>query len=350
MKARYAPVVAQGVDCLIPCRLPCRRSAPASSLLIIVARAFAVLSPAPAARALGPHLGPFHLQLPFGGSRHHNRMARSEPSLPEQEATSRPIPALIYPVLAWPSLYDDIFWPRSPASWQFSYQDIFDQAFARYPLERSANPCPYRDTTAEIVARIAREVAPTDAQKVVLQKLATALGHANGYLTKSYPSKVPAGPVARLQLMEAQIDATIMALNIVRPPLQAFEKSLDDQQRAKLNEMAPAAATVADACQPTASANGPFSQLEQAIQPTDAQREAMAKVRDAFNRAAADLNAECPGPVPDTALGRLAFIVARLDATWRAVPTIEVALAGFQNELNGEQNARFNALQIVSAR
>ena len=106
--------------------------------IIIVALALAVLSPAPAARAFGLRLGPFHLYLPFGGSHHHSRIARSEPysrvarsepSLPEPEATSRPIPALIYPILAWPSLYDDIFWPRSPASWQFSYQDIFDQAF-----------------------------------------------------------------------------------------------------------------------------------------------------------------------------------------------------------------------------
>jgi hypothetical protein len=54
--------------------------------------------------------------------------------------------------------------------------------------------------------------------------------------------------------------------------------------------------------------------------------------------------------VSPTALGRLEATEARLDATWRAVETIEVALADFQTGLSDQQNIRFNALQLASTR
>jgi hypothetical protein len=183
-----------------------------------------------------------------------------------------------------------------------------------------------------------------------LQNLATALGQANGYLIKSCPSEIPPRPVARLLLMENQIDAMIMALDIVRPRLQAFEQSLDDKQRARLNGPAPSSATSAvPACKLNANAvSGSLSQLERAVVPTNAQRPALAVVADAFNRAVAALDASCTAVTPPTALGRLEALETRLDATWRAVLTIQVALANFQSELNDEQIGRFNALEIAA--
>jgi LTXXQ motif family protein len=317
-----------------------------------IALALAVLNSPPPAHAFGFRLGPLHVGLPLPGAHRHGRIARAEPSF--AEPTENVSPNLIYPILAWPSLYDDIFWPTPASSWRYGYEDIFDQAFAKYPPARLASLCPYRDPTEDIVMRISRETMPTDAQKPALAKLAKALGYANGYLLKSCPTRVPTDPIGRLQLMEAQIDVTIMALNIVRPQLQAFAQALDDRQRAALDGTVPAAAaaaaaTVADACKRSASASRPFTQLEQAVQPTDAQRQALKEVGDAFDRAAADLQSGCATAVPATALGRLEALEARLDASWRAVLTIEVALAHFQKQLSGEQNARFNALTIASA-
>ena len=128
--------------------------------------------------------------------------------------------------------------------------------------------------------------------------------------------------------MEHQIDATIMALQIVRPPLQEFAQSLDDAQRARFNGPPPSADTVAGSCKPsTAAVKRLLTQLDQAVQPTDAQRPATAAVADAFDRAAREFDVNCRGAVPPTALGRLDATVARLDATWRAVQIIEVALA-----------------------
>ncbi len=281
-------------------------------------------------------------------------MARTEPGAAETPQADLPPagpPTLLYPVLAWPTIYDDIFAPSASSSWSFGYQNIFDQAFGKYPAQRSADLCPYRDNTAALVGRITQETSPDGKQQPLLQKLATALGQANGYLIKACPTEIPTQPVARLQLMVNQLDAIIMALEIVRPPLQAFEQSLSDQQRARFDGAGGALDGIAPACKtPAGSPKESLAQLERAVQPTAVQREALAKVEDAFDRAETDLDADCPGTVSRTALGRLEATEERLDAAWRAVQTIQVALADFQKTLNDEQNARLNSLQLASVR
>jgi hypothetical protein len=316
---------------------------------VVAIALIALFPPTHAARAFGLNFGPLHLNLPFPGGPRRGDDARTGPGA--AGAPQPDSPTLLYPVLAWSSLYGDIFWPKTASFWSFGYEDIFDQAFTKYPPERVAEFCPYRDTTAEVVGRIARQTTPDAAQQPLLQKLATALGQANGYLTKACPTEIPPQPVARLQLMENQINTVIMALEIVRPPLQEFEQSLSDKQRARFDQASATTNDIAPACRmQTGSTKESLAQVEQAVQPTDAQRKALAKVEDAFNRAASDLDADCPGAVSPTALGRLEATEARLDATWRAVETIEVALADFQTGLTDQQNIRFNALQLASTR
>lgn len=320
----------------------------------VIALAFITLFPtSQAAQAFGLNLGPFHLYVPIPGGHRHPRVARTEPATTEtpQAATPAGPPSLLYPVLAWPSIYDEIFTPSASSSWSFGYRNIFDQAFAKYAPQRSADLCPYHDRTAEIVGRITKEISPDAKQQPLLQTLATALGQANGYLIKSCPTEIPAQPVARLQLMVNQLDAMIMALEIVRPPLQAFEQSLSDEQRTRFDGAGAGLEGIAPACKtPGGSPRRSLADLERAVQPTEAQRPALAKVEDAFNRAQANLDADCPGVVSRTALGRLEATEERLDAAWRAAQTIQVALADFQKTLSDEQNARFNSLQLASVR
>lgn len=151
--------------------------------------------------------------------------------------------------------------------------------------------------------------------------------------------------------MEHQIDATIMALQIVRPPLQEFARSLDDKQRARFDGAPPSSEIPGASCKLSAlSVNGPLIQVEQAVRPTDEQRREATIVADAFNRAAIEFETSCRSAVPPMALARLDATVSRLDATWRAVQAIEVALANFQKDLSDEQSARFNALEIAVTR
>jgi len=314
--------------------------------------ALAVLCPSPQACAFGLRLGPFL----FGGRAHHHHhrhlVRRPTEALPS-EATPTDVaqnraPSLLYPILAWPSIADDIFRATNYSSWPFSYQSIFDQAFAEYPAKRVADLCPRRIGKGDAALRIGREIAPTAAQRPLLQKLGTALAQADGYLIKSCPAEIPPLPVERLQLMDSQIDAMIMALEIVRVPLQKFEESLDDTQRARLS--APVASEdVTPVCAKNPEpANWPMPILKQALQTTAAQEAALNDLESAFNRAANGLNAACSDGMPRKPSARLQAIEARLDITWVAVQTIQVAVAKFQKQLSDQQRARFDTLQLAA--
>jgi hypothetical protein len=305
--------------------------------------ALAVLCSSPQACAFGLRLGPFIL----GGRAHHHHHrhvvrrpteALHSNATPTDVAQNRP-PSLLYPILAWPSFADDIFRPTNYSSWPFSYQSIFDQAFAEYPVKRVADLCPRRIGKGDAAQRIGREIAPTAVQRPLLQKLGTALAQANGYLIKSCPAEIPPLPVERLQLMVLQIDAMTMALEIVRVPLQKFEQSLDDRQRARLS-VGVASEDAAPVCAKSLElANWPMPILKQALQPTAAQEAALNDLERAFNRAASGLNAKCSDRMPRMPSARLQAIEARLDITWVAVQTIQVAVAQFQKQLSDQQRA-----------
>ena len=149
-----------------------------------------------------------------------------------------------------------------------------------------------------------------------------------------------------------------MAIDIARQPLQDFEQSLNDEQRARFAVMiaAPASAArddgtgnVTPGCggSPTA-VDWSVDHINQAVQATDAQRDALIGLNQAFSKAASDLEAHCPTSIPPTALSRLETIQARLDATWRAELAIQVALADFETKLSDAQKSRFDATDFAA--
>ena len=311
--------------------------------------ALAVLCSSQHAGAFGLRLGPF--LFGWRAHHHHRHLVRRPTEAIHSEATPTDVaqnraPNLLYAILAWPSFADEIFRPTNYSAWPFSYQSIFDQAFAEYSAKRGSDLCPRQIGKSDTTLRIGREIAPTAAQQPLLQKLGTALAQANGYLIKSCPAEIPPLPVERLQLMDSQVDAMTMALEIVRVPLQKFEQSLDDRQRARLvasEEVTPVCAKNAE------PANWPMPILKQALQPTAAQEAALNNLERAFNRAASGLNAVCSDGVPRMPSARLQAIEARLDITWVAVQTIQVAVVKLQKQLSDQQWARFNALQLAAA-
>jgi hypothetical protein len=88
----------------------------------------------------------------------------------------------------------------------------------------------------------------------------------------------------------------------------------------------------------------PIDQIQQAIQPNDAQRAALDDLANASVKAAQDIKAACPTQIALTAPNRLAAMQTRLEAMIAAVGTVQPPLDHFYDLLNDEQKARFNAL------
>jgi LTXXQ motif family protein len=327
-----------------------------------------IFSPSPIA-AFGLRVGPFSLGLPVSfGHRHRiDRHPDVRPSAilynsaePGTASARDPTSALLYPELALPTIFDHIFSPTPSLSWSFGYYSIFRAAFAKAPADQDQYPCRQVVRGTAIVERIGREIRPTAAQRPLLQKLGGALGMASGFLAKLCPKEIPSQPVARLQLMETQIEELIMALDIIGQPLREFEQSLSRSQKTRF---AAAVSTRTDAARSNGSENiapacgatqtvadWSIEQIDQSVQPSDVQRDALVNLKQAFGRAASDLDAHCPISLPRTALARLELIQARLDAAWQAMLSIDAALANFETRLSHEQRGRLDAMIFAAAR
>jgi LTXXQ motif family protein len=320
------------------------------------------LSPTPSS-AFGLNPGPLHL-LPFVGFHHrfvHNRRTAlhrpsrtganvyDKASLPIGAAAQGAEPASHYPAVALPAIFDEVFWPAHAPPWPFGYDAIFGSVFMKSPLDE-AQACRQPNGGTKIVDRIAAEIRPRPAQAPLLQKLGQALGMASGYLAKACPKTIPAQPVARLDLMQSQLQLLTMAIDLVRPALQQFEESLDAKQKT-LFAAIPAAIGAAAECgaAPTAT-DWSVDQIDQSVQPGDSQRQALSDLKQTFASIAGDLHAHCPDPLPATPLARLEAIEGRLDASWRAALSMKVALAEFESRLSDQQRSRLEAMNLAEAR
>jgi hypothetical protein len=89
------------------------------------------------------------------------------------------------------------------------------------------------------VERIAQVVQPSDQQQPAFDALRQASRDAADQLQSSCPAQMPQTPVARLEAVNTRLQAIVAAMNTVRPKLQAFYDSLNDEQKARFNTMGP---------------------------------------------------------------------------------------------------------------
>jgi hypothetical protein len=162
--------------------------------------------------------------------------------------------------------------------------------------------------------------------------------------------------------MTNRINATLEAVRIVRPALEKFYSSLNDEQQARFNALGPnigeppqrqpQANDQSDTCgDPKNSLTQvPIERIETVIRPTGTQKEALDRLRDATNKAVQVLQAACPEDVPLTPVGRLEAMEKRLDAMLQAAKLLQPALDEFYATLSSEQKARFNALRQFADR
>jgi len=88
----------------------------------------------------------------------------------------------------------------------------------------------------------------------------------------------------------------------------------------------------------------PIDLIQQAIEPTEAQRAALDELAGASVAAAQKIKAACPTTISLTAPNRLASMQQRIEAMMAAVASVQPALDRFYGLLSDEQKARLNAL------
>ena len=170
-----------------------------------------------------------------------------------------------------------------------------------------------------------------------------------------------------MQLMIGRLQATLDAIAIVRPALERFYDLLTDEQRARFDAMRAdlgqqreqpqqreltTATQQANACTNAKPglADLPMDRIDEVVQPSGQQEDALARLSNATQKAVETIQAACPNSTPLTPVGRLEVMQQRLNAMLTAAKTIQPALEDFYGSLNYEQKARFNTLDRDLAR
>jgi LTXXQ motif family protein len=304
----------------------------------------------------------------------------------------------------WPYAYADIFnytfWPYAydDAYWAYAYDDFIDTVFwdvgSPYSAYASIEPDGYlepggaivgssrlrersgvspqalrqlcsnpdKGITAWPIAEITRVVRPTAEQRALLDQLKRAAAQAADALKSSCSETYALTPPGRLRAMINRISATLEAVRIVRPALEAFYNALSDEQRARFNTLGPRLPAASEA-QPQQEANGkaescgapkssltrlPIERIEAVLRPTGAQKDALDRLSAATEKAVQELQAACPDEAPVTPVGRLQAMEKRLSALLQAANQVQPALDEFYASLTSEQKARFNTLQQIA--
>ena len=291
-----------------------------------------------------------------------------------------------YGPVFWPYAYSDVFdyafWPDGydDGFWDYAYDDFVDglfwgeagppteYAYAEPGLAPTAAPratyagvqelckAPGTGITAWPFADIEKKVGLNADQKVLLTGVRKAGQEAAAVFKASCPpdNTFPLTPPGRLQAMSGRLQATLQAVQTVRPALEKFYDSLSDEQKERFNELGPKkTATNAEASAAADSnckepkpglSNLPIEKIEDAVKPTDAQAEGLNKLEDATNKAVSILQAACPDETPITPPGRLEAMEKRLQAMVDAANTVKPELESFYASLSAEQKARFNRI------
>ena len=206
---------------------------------------------------------------------------------------------------------------------------------------------------------IRQAIHPTGEQITFLDDLAAASSKASAILNASCPSEPPLTPLARLDAVERRLEATIQAIETVRPPLVNLYKSLSDEQRQRLDAIgakearygsgtaasgSSGATALASLCgdQATNFTKLPSQRIQEIVKPTGPQESALEDLKQASAKAADELRASCPRQLAESLVARLDEMTAQLDAMVRAVKSLRPTLATFYASLSDEQKAQFN--------
>jgi hypothetical protein len=266
----------------------------------------------------------------------------------------------------WPTAYDAAFWDYGPADMlggilRSAYGERSryaaprrglrdNRAFAR---EEDAGAILCRDQPSDLtnLAAVEQEVRPTEAQRTALDQLRATEAAATEIIRGACPASIPASPTGRRDAMAQWVDAILVAVRMVRPPLEAFYRSLDDEQKARFTSLGSAghrgdaAESLLGSCRDprdAASASVPVDPIVRRLRLTEAQAAALEEFSQTSDEAAQKVRDSCPRAAPLTPTGRIAAIEARLTALLGALDTLRAPLERFYTSLTDAQKAQFD--------
>jgi len=311
--------------------------------------------------------------------------------------------------LFWPYAYDDLFYDAfwgyglygpddyyEDPFWAYGYDDIYGGLFSPYSYDDLASySLPYapgtrvargyagdegpvarrgaragagtaaapdnrwaqmcgddsRDVVGLPIDRIQEIVKPTDEQRAALDRLGDASIKAAQTIKAACPADYALTPTGRLAAMEQRLQGIRQAIDIVRPPLEAFYNTLSDEQKARLNaagqrerEGREPRSFAQDCNAATPATEWPTDRINRMVRPTEAQRASLDRLRDAASKAADMLKSSCPTDTPATPPARLAAMSHRVEVMLLAVQSVRTALDDFYGSLSDEQKAQFNTV------
>ena len=198
------------------------------------------------------------------------------------------------------------------------------------------------------IGRIEKAISPTGDQVRLLEDLKEASLRASTALKASCPNEIPLTPVGRLDAMEQRFEAVGQLLKVVQPPLNTFYDSLSEEQRRRFDAIVTSnnSREKTGLCEQRNAgiSSLPEERIEQAVRPTEQQRNLLENLNVASSKAAQDLQSACPTDIPQTIVDRLGAIDARVGAMLKATKTVRPALYAFYTSLDDEQKARFNTI------
>ncbi len=275
-------------------------------------------------------------------------------------------------------VWDAIFWPGPDYTYYPEYFDVYGgpagtRAARARNIDREitgSTTTTNRNDLAQTCSGLApgvtdlpfdyieQAIKPTDDQLKAFIALKAASSQASDALKASCSSEILLTPLGRLDTVQKRLDGMTQAVEIMRTPLDNFYNSLSEEQKRRFAALRPASdartkrGKSASGNDPASLCNRrtenftqlPVERIEQAIKPTQEQRDAFVRLKVASTEAANRLQASCPTPTPQTPLDRFDALAKRLDAMAEAIKIVRPELASFYASLTDEQKARFNLL------
>jgi hypothetical protein len=217
------------------------------------------------------------------------------------------------------------------------------------------------------VESVAQIAGVDDGQRNALDQMQDAAVAAGDSLASICPKEIPAPLTARLEALDQVLASVAASLEQVRPSIETFYASLNDEQKARLVAMYMSRASSQEKSDPyrrsaprppRSATNGqeliceqwagvlrgwPHRQIEADATLSDLQRATLYELTGSIYRAAGLLASSCPTEVSFTPLGQIDVKRKRINALLQAIDVVRPGLARFADTLNDEQKRRLGS-------